>query len=150
MSSIVSLDYYTRQLGTTNSGITEDGGFYQTFINNTGSASVKGTIVTASSTDNAVIIAPANSVSPIGIIYDNGIANGSSVKVVTYGRAQVLLLDGSSSTAGYWCGVSSTAGRFYNLPSPPNDSSHSREVGHSLQTVSSGTNKLVYVQIHFN
>jgi hypothetical protein len=93
-------------------GITADGGFYSTYTNRTGASSVKGTIVVSSTNyDSAVETAPVSSDMPIGVIYDNGIANGSPVKVVVGGRAQVLLQNTVSSTRGYWCGTSTTAGR---------------------------------------
>lgn len=150
MSGIVSYNLFSNRFGGTN-GFTTEGGLYETFINNTGT-SVKGTIVVASTTIyNGVDIAPAGSSSPIGIIYENGIANGSLVKVVVYGKAQVLLLNGSSSNLGYWCGVGTTAGRMYQLSVPPILLADSYgQIGNSLQKVSSGTNVLSLVQIHFN
>lgn len=150
MSGVVSYDLFSQRFGTGSSGITTDGGFFQTFINNTGS-SVKGTIVIASTTvNNAVDIAPANSDSPIGVILENGVANGQPVKVVVYGKAEVLLKDSTSSTRGYWCGVSDVAGRMYQLSTVPSTTEHSREIGHSLESKSAGTNVLSLVTIHFN
>lgn len=150
MSGVVSYDLYSSRFPGT-SGFTSDGGLFEYFINNTGETSVLGTIVVASTTlANAVSIAPANSVLPIGIIAENGVANGSLVKVVTYGKAYVLLKDGLSSSLGYWCGVSDTAGRMFQAVDAPSTVEHSREVGHSLQSVSGGTNVLSLVQVHFN
>lgn len=132
------------------SGFTPDVGIYQTFINNTGT-SVKGTIVVASSSvDNAVDIAPANSSFPIGVVFESGVSNGSSVKVVIYGKAQVLLKNSETSTHGYWCGVSDVNGRMYELVTVPNVTDHWKEVGHSLETKTGGTDVLVWVQVHFN
>lgn len=77
---------------------TPDGGLYQTFINQTGT-SVKSTIVMqAAGTDNAVATASASSPLAIGVIYESDVTNGSPVKVVTYGRAQVLLRDGHKAS----------------------------------------------------
>lgn len=148
MSSSVSYEYLSSILN--GCSFTTEGGLYQIFINKTGASSVKGTIVSASTTtDNAVQIAPANTEMPIGVIYESGIADGSAVKVVTYGKADVLLKNGEASTHGYWCGVSDTAGRMYQLSSP-NPTAHYREIGHSLESKSSGTNVLSRVQLHFN
>jgi hypothetical protein len=151
MSGSVSYELYNSRFPSGTNGITPEGGSYETFINNTGVNSVKGTIVVAStSIDNAVSIAPSGSVMPIGVIYESGIANGSSVKVVVYGKVQVLLADGQSATHGYWCGVSSSvAGRMYQ-DATPSASEHNQEIGHSIQTSSSGTNVLSLIQMHFN
>lgn len=115
MSGLVSYELFNSRFPSGTNGFTSEGGIYEIFINKTGADSVKGTIVVAStSVDNAVSIAPAGSPMPIGVIYESGIADGSSVKVVVYGKAQVLLADGHAATHGYWCGVSSlVAGRMY-------------------------------------
>lgn len=150
MSGTVSYDLFTERLGS-NSGFTAEGGFYQTFINNTG-LSEKGTIVVASdSIDNAVEIAPASSQMPMGVIYESGIANGSLVKVVIYGRAQVLLKDGEAAFQGHWAGVSNIAGRMYQLLSPPilTLAAHNTKIGNSLEETGSGTDVLSFVQIQF-
>lgn len=151
MSGVVSYDLFNSRFPSSGNGFTSEGGVYETFINDTGTASVKGTVVVAStSVANAVSIAPANSSLPIGAIYENGIANGSNVKVVVYGKAQVLLKDGESSSLGYWCGVSDVAGRMYQQATAPSTTEHNREIGHSIQAVASGTNVLSLIQMHFN
>jgi len=150
MSGVVSYDLFTTRIGSGSNGFTSEGGMYETFINNTGT-SVKGTVVNASITvGNAVDIAPANTPLPIGVIYNSGIANGSSVKVVVYGKAQVLLKNSEVATVGYWCGVSDVAGRMYQQATVPSTTDHNREVGHSLATTASGTNVLSLIQMHFN
>lgn len=87
---------------------------------------------------------------PIGVIYENGVTNGNPVKVVIYGRAEVLLKDGEAGFLGYWCGVSDTAGRMYQLSNAPSNTDHNREIGHSLEANSSGTNVLSMITLHFN
>ena len=150
MSGLVGYELFAARVGGGSNGFTTEGGIYETFINNTG-ISVKGTIVVAStSADNAVDIAPANSQMPMGAIYENGIVNGSNVKVVVYGKAEILLKDGESSNRGYWCGVSDTAGRMYQLSAAPSTTEHNREIGHSLKTTTSGINVLSLIQMHFN
>lgn len=151
MGGMVSYDLFAEKVGSSSSGFTSEGGSYETFINKTGSNSVKGTIVIASSSDdNSVDIAPADSTMPIGVIYEDGVADGSPVKVVVYGKAEVLLKDDESSTNGFWCGVSTTAGRMYQQSTAPITTEHNREIGHSLQAVPSGTGVLSLVQLHFN
>lgn len=151
MSGVISYELFSARVGSTSSGFTPDGGIYETFVNNTGT-SVKGTIVVASTTtNNAVDIAPIGSTMPIGVIYENAVPNGSPVKVVVYGKAEVLLEDNQSATTGDWCSVSNTvAGRMFQQSSEPTDTDHNREIGHSLQNVDSGTDVLALIQLHFN
>lgn len=138
--------------GGSNYGITPEGGFYETLIYNTEGTSVKGTIVVASKNmQGAVEAAPAGSAVPIGVIYDGGISQGNTVKVVTSGMAQVLLASDQTSHTGYWCGVSSSeAGRMYQLADAPvGTAAHNQEIGHSLQTVTVA-GLLSLIQMHFN
>jgi hypothetical protein len=131
-------------------GFTAEGGLYQTYINRTGSASVKGTIVVSSTAyDNAVAIAPASSQMSIGVIYEGGIANGSPVKVVISGKAQVLLQDTNDSFQGYWCGTSLTPGRMFQNATLP-VLNEWQAIGHSMEDVTSGTNVLAWVTLQFN
>jgi len=83
-----------------NSGFTQDGGLYISLINKTGAVSVKGTVVDANS-------ALANSVKKIlqdipdaiGVIYEDGIADGSYVKVIVSGIADVYFI--GNTTIGH-------------------------------------------------
>lgn len=132
-------------------GITPEGGLYITLVNKTGAASEKGTIVVAStSSDNSVDIAPAESHLPIGVIYEDGIADGSNVKVVVCGIAQVRLASGQTATRGYWCGVSTVAGKMsQSEDSPTAIGQNCAHIGHSLQTVQTA-GSLALVVLHFN
>lgn len=151
MSGVISYELFSARVGSSSSGFTPEGGIYETFVNNTGT-SVKGTIVIASATtNNAVDIAPTGSTMPIGVIYENAVPNGSPVKVVVYGKAEVLLEDSQDATVGYWCSVSTTdAGKMSQQLSEPTDTNHNREIGHSLQSVTGGTDVLALIQLHFN
>ena len=150
MSGVVSYELLSSKVPS-DSGWTADGGLYITLINNTGTASVKGTVVSASTTiDNGVDIAPADSDMPIGAIAENGIANGSPVKVTVSGKAYVLIKDGLVSTRGYWCGMSDTAGRMYEAAVVPAATNHFREIGHSLQSAAAGASVLILIDMHFN
>jgi hypothetical protein len=151
MSSLVSYELFTAKLGNNTCGFTSEGGAYETFVNNTG-ISVKGTIVVTSTTVyNAVDIAPADTNMAIGVIYENGVANGSLVKVFVYGKAEVLLKNTEIANYGYWCGVSDVAGRMYQeSTSPTSTVKYNREIGHSLQANASGINVLSLIQLHFN
>ena len=152
MEALAGKSYVDNKVGSGVSGFTTDGGMYQTFINNTGLPSIKGTIVIASNAiTNGVKIATANSFVSIGVIYDDGILNGQPIKVVICGKAKVLLKNGQSCIQGDWLGVSDNAGRMYsNGAEPPSTSDHNREIGHSLESKSSGINVLALVTLHFN
>lgn len=131
-------------------GFTADGGFYVKYINQTGGVSVKGLCVVTGTVPGSVAIAPVDAESCIGVVLEDGIAVGQPVKVVVGGKAQALLKNGEAATAGYWCGVSDVAGRMMQKTTVPSTTEHSREIGHSLETVSAGTNKLAWVNLHFN
>lgn len=154
MSGLVSYDLFSSRVGTSTNGFTSEGGIYETFIYvNESANSVKGTIVVASSTvENGVSVAPTSSPMPIGVIYESGISNGNPVKVVVYGKAEVLLEDNATASRGYWCGVSANQpGKMVQLSTVPATTQHNTEIGHSLQSVGTGgTNILSLVQLHFN
>lgn len=128
-------------------------------LNDSGVASVKGTVITASSaTDSAWVVCPADIPKATGVVYEGGIAHGLACWVWDDGSlAQVLLEDGSAATHGYWAKMSDTqAGRadMSNL-SPPGGTitaieDHLSEIGHCHQTVASGTDKLALAKLHFN
>lgn len=151
MAGLLSYDLFIAKTSGGNSWFTAEGGLYETFVNDTGAPSVKGTIVCASPlTDNAVSIAPAYSQMPLGVIYEDGIPVGGMVKVVVYGKAQVLLKDGYASEKGFWCGVSNTPRRMFQVVAPADADEHFRQIGYSLEKKSPGTSVLSLVQLNFN
>ncbi len=130
--------------------ITPDGGYAIRLINKTGSPSVKGTIVVASlNTNNAFEKAPASSELAIGVVYEDNISDGSPCYVVVSGIASVLVKNDNTPTRGYWAGASDVAGRAYFNNGNPGTTQHDREIGHCLESKSSGTNVLVKCVIHF-
>ncbi len=151
MTGLLSYDLFIKKTSAGNIWFTPEGGLYQTFLNDTGTNSIKGTIVCASPlTDNAVSLAPASSILPLGVIYEDGVKQGGTVKVVVYGKAQVLLKDGNAAVRGYWCGVSDVPGRMYQLLVPADATEHFRQIGYSLESKSAGFNQLSLVQLNFN
>jgi hypothetical protein len=138
--------------------MTPEGGFAVHLTNKTGSASVKGTLVDASTgTDNAFAVVAADAVDCIGVVYEDGIADGEPCLVVIAGRAQVLLEDSTASTRGYWVKVSDNdAGRAdATNAAPPGGTvnaleDHLSEVGHCLESKSAGTDVLCWILMHFN
>ena len=137
---------------------TDEGGLAIRLVNKTGAASVKGTLVGAGSTvTKSFETLTADVPKCIGAVYDDGIADGELCWVVTGGLCQVLLEDTTAATAGYWVKVSDNDnGRAdaQNL-SPPGGTitaleDHLSEIGHCLETVSAGTDKLCWILMHFN
>ena len=145
-------------LDSPNIGFTKEGGLFHKYINKTGASSGKGILVnTEGSVDNSVNIVAADEPDIIGAIYDDGVPDGDLVRVVTYGKAQVLLEDSTISTRGYWARISITqAGRadITNAGPPgggiPEIDEHLKEIGHCLESKGSGTDVLALVHLHFN
>jgi len=151
---IIGNGSYLKQVRTT-----VEGGLAVRMINGTGAASVKGTVVGLSiTTDFACRIEPAGSNDPIGVIYEDGVANGQLVWVVYLGLVDILLEDSTACAAGNWVGMSSTqAGRVdATSPTPPASGTfpevqlHFTELGHCFETKIAGTNVLARFNIHFN
>jgi hypothetical protein len=139
-------------------GVTAEGGFAVKKTNKTGGASVKGTLVQADAygTENAFTVSAVDAVNPIGIVYENDIPDGGACWIVIHGSVEVLLKNGTSATAGNWVKSSDVEGRIdaSNAAPPgggiPEIDEHFTEVGHCLQDVTSGTDKLALILMHFN
>jgi hypothetical protein len=85
----------------------------------------------------------------MGVMYDS-VAEGEECWVVVSGRAQVLLKDGVAGVRGYWLGTSDTVGRANCIVAPGLILQHMQEIGHCMESVSSGTDVLCYAVLHFN
>lgn len=141
------------------SGITVEGGFAVRMLNQTGGASVKGTVVEPQSgavENRGVKAITADDPDLVGVIYESGIADGSLMWVVVSGMAQILLQDSTAGTRGYWSRASaSQAGRVNSTSAVPPGGGvteldiHVREVGHCAETVDAGTNVLCWHHVHF-
>jgi len=131
--------------------ITPDGGYAIKLTNKTGVASVKGTVVMVGATDNSFKVNIVDSDMPIGVVYDSGIADGSECFIVVSGMAYVLLVNSTATTRGYVAYSSgTTAGRVDTVAAIPAADKHFREIGHTLESKTGGTNVLVKCIIHFN
>ncbi len=136
--------------------LTDDGGIATWMINDTGSPSVKGTVVEPGSVANSFDVITADDPDPIGVVYDDGVADGEECRIVVSGKAYVLLQDSTASTVGNWVRVSATQNGRVNATAatPPGGGvaeldQHVRECGHCLETVSGGTDKLMLMIVHF-
>lgn len=146
-------------IGTTQNNfmVTPEGGYAIKMVNKTGSNSVKGSVVSVSSTTDVAFKLQENEFDAFGIVYDNGIADGQECYVVIAGVAQVLLKDSTASTRGNWVVAADTDGRANaTQPTPfPNNTLgehtlHFKEIGHCLETKEAGTSVLAKCIIHFN
>jgi hypothetical protein len=131
---------------------TEEGGVCVKLINKTGVASVKGQVVQVyATTDNAYAVNAINSDMPIGIVYDAGVADGSSVRVVVAGKADILVDSAQTIARGrvvYSSGT--TAGRVDSAATVPAASTHFRECGHMLETKTNTGSTLCRCVLHWN
>ena len=134
-------------------GITPEGGQVIKLTNKTGGASVKGTLVEAdSTTDNAFELSEADCEEVIGVVYEDGVADGSECWVVVSGIAEVLLKNSTASTRGYWVASSDTVGRADATNSAPPGfvATHFQEIGHCLESQGADTDVLAKCMLHFN
>ena len=143
--------------GNNKVGISELGGVAVKLNNGSGVNSVKGTIVIAdTNADDSFDVAGANEAQSMGIVYDDGIADGAECWVIIYGIADVLLKDTTLSAHGNWVYVSDVAGRAEaTLAAPPGGGVveldvHMGEIGHALESIAGGNDVLARVCLHFN
>lgn len=132
--------------------LTNEGGFAIRAVNNTGHTSIKGELLRAATGYNLSVTttSPDDQV-PLGVTYESGVPQASYMWVVVSGLAQVLLKDSSASGAGGWAETSDANGRAeVNVSVEPNPASrHDEEIGHCIENVAGGTDKLAYVILHF-
>lgn len=137
--------------------MTPEGGYAVLLTNRTGGASVKGEVVTASSSyDNSVSKIVVDVPSPIGVFYQSGVANGQPAWVVVSGVADVYFV--GSTTRGHLArgfltsdGAAYVSGQALSeaVPSSPFAADkHFYEMGHVLETrTGAGLAKCI---LHFN
>ncbi len=137
--------------------ITSIGGIAIQLTNKTSVASVKGTVVKLSQVDDeSFLLTGIDSDMPAGIVFEDGVADGSLCWVVVYGIAEVLLEDTTAGTRGFWVYASDTAGRANaTLINPPGGGlpeldQHMREIGHCVASVGGGTDVLCKMLIQWN
>jgi hypothetical protein len=136
-------------------GTTGERGFLVKIVNRTGAASVKGTLVSCSTTADGEAIKQANEYDTIGVIYQAGIAEGSLMWIwVTGSIAQVLFKNSTAATRGNILIAADTDGRAIDIANPggglPGTDTHFKECGHVLESKGAGTNVLVLAMLHFN
>lgn len=135
---------------------TPEGGSGTYFINKTGAASIKGYAVRVSdTTDNGVRLIAQDIPDIMGYIYDDGVADGDPVRVVTDGKTPVYYI--AAVTRDYLCrgfvalDPGFVAGQMVNEPFPGTpfaSDKHFYEGGHTLETT--GGAGLALTEVHFN
>jgi hypothetical protein len=134
---------------------TRERGFLVRFINRTGGASVKGTLVSASTTADREVIKQANEYDTIAVVYEAGVPEGLEMWCWVGGSvAQVLAKDSTDFTRGNILLAADTDGRADNTTNPgsglPATNTHFKECGHVMESKSGGTDVLVLCMLHFN
>ena len=148
---------FTGTVTAPKTALTPEGGIAISLTNKTGVASVKGSLVATSTVTDHAFELQADEINTIGIVYEDGIADGSECLVVVSGIADVLLKDATASTRGFWAVAADTDGRA-NIteptPSPNNTvgehTIHFKEIGHCLESKVAGTDVLAKCVLHFN
>ena len=135
--------------------ITPEGGYAVRLINKTGTTTIKGSLVdlAGGTIDESFTLTEADDFDCGGVVYDSGVPDGGLCWVVISGIADVLLQNSLGSTRGNWVRTSTTTvGRAdaSNAAPPGLVLQHFAEIGHCLQTVTAGTDKLCRVLLHFN
>lgn len=134
---------------------TGERGLLVKLVNRTGHTSIKGELVSASTSSDTEVILQVNEYDTIGVVAQAGVAEGSQMWVWMPGSiAQVLLKNSTPSTRGQILIAADTDGRGIGIDNPglglPGTDTHFKECGHILQSKSAGTDVLALCAIHFN
>lgn len=135
---------------------TPEGGVAVWMVNKTGAASFKGAVVdTHGSVANAVRLVPVDIPDAMGVIYDDGVADGEEVRVVFSGKAEVFFV--SSVSLRYFARITTAAdtddeaGKAIAEPFPTTPfatDKHFMEIGHVLEARTGAG--LALTMLHFN
>jgi hypothetical protein len=134
---------------------TAERGLLIKFINRTGASSVKGLLISASTTTDKEVIKQINEYDCFGIIQEAGVAEGSEMWCWMNGSVcQVMFKDGVTPAHGEVAMCADTDGRADRFANPgsglPAIDTHLKEIGHIMESKSSGTDVLALVCLHFN
>lgn len=135
---------------------TADGGIARKMVNKTGAASVKGTVVeTGATVANSFALVGVGDPDPVGVVYEDGVADGSECYVVFTGAAKVFYV-GATSLHDFArvCVAGDTddeAGKAISEAAPVSPfatDKHFQEIGHVIEAI--GSAGLALTMIHFN
>ena len=136
--------------------VTPLGGITTRLTNKTGVASVKGTLVEANESIDGAFEVLSDLYDCVGIVYEDGIADGEECLIVVAGVAEVLLKDTTASTMGNWVKASDTDGRADATLALPSGGTigqlqeHFQEIGHCIESKVAGTDVMAKIVLHFN
>jgi len=122
-------------------------------INKTGSPTVKGSVVSACTTVDNAFELQSNEFDAIGVVAENGVADGSLAHIIISGIADVLFKDGVAAVRGYVALSADTNGRATCIQVPdinPVVAEHFKEIGHVIESKDAGTDVLAKCVLHFN
>jgi len=150
----LSVQSYKGVIGFGVDTVTGERGFVQKMLNKTGGATVKGSVVSLSDATDKGFKLQADEFDSIGVVAEAGVADASEAWIWVNGSVcQVLWKDGESATREYVAIAADTDGRALNIPIPsvtPAAAEHFKEIGHTMESKSSGTDVLVLCHLHFN
>ncbi len=137
---------------------TGERGFLIKYVNRTGHSSVKGELVSPSTTADNEVVLTANEYDCIGVVQEAGVAEGSEMWVWVNGSvAEVLYKENTASTHGNILLADAVDGRGSDVANPgsglPAVDTHFKECGHVLESISApgaGNSSLVLCSLHFN
>lgn len=134
---------------------TNERGFLVKMVNRTGHSSVKGELVSCSTTADREAILQASEYDTVGVVQEAGVAEASEMWVwMTGSVCQVLYKDSTAATRGNILLAGDTDGRAIDVANPggglPGTDTHFKECGHVMESKSAGTNVLVLCVLHFN
>jgi len=134
---------------------TNERGFLVKGINRTGHTSVKGEMVSCSTTTDREFILQANEFDSVGVVQQAGVAEASEMWIWVDGSVcQVLYKDSNAATRGNILLAADTDGRAIDITNPgsgvPAAETHFKECGHVLESKDAGTNVLALAIIHHN
>jgi hypothetical protein len=135
--------------------VTGESGPMQKLLNKSGSASVRGELVAASTVTSFSFIKQANTYDAFAVVAQSGIADGQLTWLWSVGAVcKVLFEDGKAAVVGNILLAAATDGRAEGIANPgaglPGTDTHFKENGHILESVSSGTDILAMAWIHQN
>jgi len=127
------------------SGMSAIGGFCIKLTNESGNPSVAGDIVETSTTADAVDLADASALDPIGVFLESGVADGAEAWIVVGGIADVHMDAGGCAVHDRII-TSATSGRG-DVSNSPAVAEHFQEIGHAIEVAAAnGTARCV---LHF-
>jgi hypothetical protein len=143
---------FTGALTTPKVRLTPEGGIAVKMTNKSGSTITKGRIIEPYSATGGFRLAQIESWNPIGVVYDDSIANDADGWVVISGIAEVYYsvssTIGNVARVGMTADTGEVAGEAMSDGSPTNDAVHFREIGHPIQTRADAG--LALTILHFN